>query len=482
MIIVKKTFITNVPNQAGAFLKASQCLAALGVNITRVSYNKAVDSHTLFIGTEGTPEQLGKAEEELTQIGYLQSDQKETQVVLLEFDLQDVPGSVANVLELIHELQLNISYISSHNGKSENNYCRMGLFVDDPTKLEEFMNRVQTICKVRLIDYNQTEKIYDNSIFYSTFVSQLARTAGIPEEKKHELMVNINLAMQMLDEVGQSPYRTFDGIARFAELLVACRGEAFVPRISRHTITDQTELILIEPNCGSNTAIIRSGDEVLFVDTGYACYRQEMERIFREFLPNYDKMRKVALITHPDLDHCGLLPYFDEVIASEKSAECLRLEYEGKNGFRERIAMHKPYVRMCKLMTSYMPPDPNIVRVLWPARKDQQAPLEQIGFFEFGDLHFEVFEGNGGHVAGEIVLIDYDHHIAFTGDIFINLHGLTPEQKEYNQYAPILMTSVDTDKKLCAAERKAIMQRLGIGDWRIFGAHGYVKEYNVGKA
>ena len=49
---MKKTYITTMPNHIGAFLKASECFAALGINITQVSYNKAVDSHTLFIDAE----------------------------------------------------------------------------------------------------------------------------------------------------------------------------------------------------------------------------------------------------------------------------------------------------------------------------------------------------------------------------------------------------------------------------------------------
>ena len=46
---VKKTYVTTMPNHIGAFLQASRSFARLGVNITRVSYNTAVDSHTLFI-------------------------------------------------------------------------------------------------------------------------------------------------------------------------------------------------------------------------------------------------------------------------------------------------------------------------------------------------------------------------------------------------------------------------------------------------
>ena len=58
-------------------------------------------------------------------------------------------------------------------------------------------------------------------------------------------------------------------------------------------------------------------------------------------------------------------------------------------------------------------------------------------------------------------------------------YGMTREQAEYNTYAPVLMTSVDTDPVLCAAERTAILQRLGAGEWKIFGAHGAMKEYNL---
>ena len=105
-----------------------------------------------------------------------------------------------------------------------------------------------------------------------------------------------------------------------------------------------------------------------------------------------------------------------------------------------------------------------------------------IGSYSFGDLNFEVFEGKGGHLPGEIVLIDYDHKIAFTGDIYVNIHGMTAEQAEYNRYAPILMTSVDSDPVLCAKERAAVIQRLGVGEWQIFGAHGMKKDYNVSAA
>ncbi|MEE1301602.1 MAG: hypothetical protein UHD64_02365, partial [Bacteroidales bacterium] len=451
----------------------------LNINITRVSYNKAVDSHTLFIDAEGTEEQLKKADIELEKIGYLQSDTNKTSIVLVEFRLSDVPGSVTSVLELINEFNFNISYISSQENGTDYQYFKMGLYVEDYDKVSEFLKEAEKLCKVRVIDYNSSEKVYDNSIFYNTYVLGLSQTMGLSEDVSRELLVHVNLAMQTLDEQGLSPYRTFDSISKFAELLGASKGSSFNPRISTHKITDNTEITLIEPPCGSNTIIIKSNDKILFVDSGYACYSDEMIRIFKKIVPDFENMEKTILVTHADVDHCGLLPMFDKIIASSKTATCLQREYEGKNGYREENPLHRPYINICKILTSYKAVNPEKITAMWNDVENPSEPLTQIGFFDFEELHFEVYEGKGGHLPGEIVLIDYSKHIAITGDVYINMHGLTAEQAEYNQYAPILMTSVDTDSKLCLEERKAIMQRLGVGQWQIFGAHGFKKDYSV---
>lgn len=110
---MNKTFITKMPNHIGAFLKASKCFSDLGINITRVSYNKTVDSHLLFIDVEGDEKSLEKATQELISIGYIQYNLDYRDVVLLEFKLKDTPGAVTPILELISEFNFNITYISS---------------------------------------------------------------------------------------------------------------------------------------------------------------------------------------------------------------------------------------------------------------------------------------------------------------------------------------------------------------------------------
>ena len=477
--LLLKTYITTMPDRIGAFLKACECFAELGINIKRVNYNKAIDSQTLFIDVEGDEERLLLADKKLSEIGYLQDDQRETRIILLEFQLRDVAGSGTSLFALINEFNFNISYLSSRENDVDSQLLKVGLFVDDEERLLKFIRRAEKLCNVRVLDYNHSEKVYDNSIFYRSFVSGISKMMGLSDEYKEALTVNTNLAMQMLDDEGISPQKTFKSIHRCAEMLAAYRGEAFNPRISRHQITEKTEIITIEPPCGSNTTIILSGGEALFVDCGYALYHDEMLKILRSLIPNFDTMHKCILLTHSDFDHCGLLPIFDEIITSKKSAECLRMEYEIDDGFREMIPLHKPYVEICKILSRYMPPHPDRVTGIWERSECHDELLAEVGCFAFGDLHFSIYEGKGGHVLGETVFIDREHKIAFTGDIYINVHGMTPEQTEYNRYAPILMTTVDTDPKLCALERKALMEILGEGDWQIFVGHGYKKDLSI---
>jgi ACT domain-containing protein len=82
-----------MPDKAGAFLKASEVISENGGNIVRVSYNKAVDTHTLFIDVSANKEQLQTITARLMDLGYLSDSEKENKVILIELKLEDVPGA-----------------------------------------------------------------------------------------------------------------------------------------------------------------------------------------------------------------------------------------------------------------------------------------------------------------------------------------------------------------------------------------------------
>ena len=160
---MKKTFVTVMPNHIGAFLKASRCFAELGLNITRISYNKAVDTHTLFIDAEGPEELLEKAAEELKRIGYTQQETREKTVALLEFRLPNAPGSVIGVLELISRQQMNISYMSAQDNNPNHQIFKAGLVIESQEQLDSFLSEARKLCEVRQMDYNPADKVFDNS-------------------------------------------------------------------------------------------------------------------------------------------------------------------------------------------------------------------------------------------------------------------------------------------------------------------------------
>lgn len=469
---MKKTYVTTMPDRAGAFLRASRIIAGLGLNITRVSYNKAIDVHTLFLEVEGTGPQLEQATEQLRGIGCLQRGGDEGSVVLVEFRLRDVPGGVTAVLELIEQYSFNISYLSSQENGTAWQLFKMGLFVEQPEQLSAFLVAASELCPVRVIDYDRTERILDNSIFYVSFANELAERMGLPEERRMELVIDANRVMQLLDERGESFHKTFDYIRGFGEALARRRGDAFRPRVSSCTFGEDLELTLIEPPCGSNTCVLRHRGAYLFVDTGYACYREEMLELLRRLLPDFDTAPRAAVITHADVDHCGLLDLFDKVYLSRKSRDSLLLERTSRGGFRERNPLHAPYIRICKDLTSYRTAAPETLQVIGGVSAPQTRPLEELGSWSFGALNFQVWEGQGGHLPGELVLVERERGLVFTGDILVNIRELTEEQAEYNRYAPYLMTSVDTDPALCARERQALPEILGPGRWNVFGGHG----------
>lgn len=470
---MKSSFITSVPDKSGAFLKAVKIFSSLNLNIVRTSYNKSVDSHMIFLEVEGDEAGIEEAREELKTLGYLNIPQED--VVLLEFLLPDRPGTLEKVLTLIEERNINISYISSvSNGTGWQNY-RMGLLLKDKKEQEEFLESAERLYQIRPIDYRKLENSYDNSIFYSGFVSELSKLTDVEKEDRNSLMLSANLAMEVLNSQGLRPDTTFSSIAHFTRLLGKARGEGFKPRVSRGEIKQGYDYILIEPPCGSNTLLITHNNSLLSIDSGYALYRGEMENLFDTLLPEWRKMDRTLFLTHADVDHGGLFYLFDKIVCSKRSRACLDREKRGLDGLREENRLHRPYIRMCKILTHYSLPSMDKVIEVGGEPEFESAAIEKSGAWDWEDLHFTLYEGEGGHLKGESLLMLEEEKIAFTGDIWVNIKDMTDEQREYNTLAPVLMTSVDTDPVLSKKER-ASMKNILPPKCRVFPGHGNMKE------
>lgn len=442
---MRKTFITKMPDKAGAFLEAGKIVCKYNGNITRVNYNKALDIHTLFLEVEAETEDLKNIESELFGIGYLASENPEDNILVVELVLRDVPGAVVPILEILHDLKINICYMNSVANQSGYQNFKMGLFVENPKTAKEMLDRTSRLCDVRIFDYDLTEKLLDNTVFYVSFTNKMRNLLGLSQSEANDFLIEANRIMQILDAKDESPLKSFDYIGKFATMLLSYKNEHFMPQITSRKVSAEVVLTVIEPICGSNMYILDDGERLLAIDGGFMSYREEMREILHELFEKFAAREKAMFLTHADIDHCGAAEFFAKVYVSANTYQNFLLEHQGEDNFRERNPLHAPYVRLSKIISSYHPPKLDNM-VIVGAKKDTEL-LSEIGELDFADLHFSVYEGNGGHMKGETILKCAEHKLIFTGDNLVNIKGFSKGQRLFNELAPYLMQSVNMNSQ-----------------------------------
>ena len=460
---MRKTYVTKVPDKAGVFLCASRIIAAHGGNIVRANYNKAVDTHTLFVEVAADEESHQKIAQELLANGFLTSGYDDSKIMMIVLKLPNQTGGCLPALEVLARHQVNISYVSTQENGTPNQYLKMGILVENPQAIKALLEELSAICEVRILDYEVTDRLLDGTVFYVTFTNEMRDILNLSPADAHCVLIRANKLMQILDDQDKSSLQTFDYIRRFAQFVVDHRGSRFDAKVSTRELAGDLKLTVIEPPCGSNTYILEQGEKMLFVDGGYGCYREEMLHLLRETFPGFDQRRKEAVITHADMDHTGLSSIFEKVYMSRSSYENFLRENRGEKGFREENPKHTPYFGLSEIITGYTPPALDNMAVIGGdadirGRLAETEYFDYIGSLSFGGRRWDCYEGPGGHVKGEIVIVCEELKLLFSGDIYVNVKGITPEQKEFNRLAPFLLTGVDEDPALSRRSREALVE------------------------
>ncbi len=476
----RKTYVTNMPDKTGAFLLASKIIARHNGNIVRVSYNKAVDLHTLFIDVEAGDGELVKIAEELGRIGYLNDKISETRVVVVNVKIPDVHGAVLPILRIIDRYGINISYINASSNNSGYQDFKMGLLIENPEIIKMLLDDISEIYQIDITDYDDSENSLDNTIFYIRLANEMQKLMHLSTETTMEFISESNRIMQIQQEIGEDPHKVFDYVKRFAYFISRHRGNNFRADIEKVQISEAVSLYSIQPPCGSNTYVLATDEELVLVDTGYTIYFGEMAEIFGKLFENWEQMIKRIYISHADVDHCGLLSRLEraDICLNRKSADNLTRQYMGIRDYREGNDIGLGYSKLSRIISGYIPPDSDRFKYIDEGTPDNHKDLLHIGDFSIGDLEFEVLEGSGGHVYGEMIFVCRKYGILFTGDILVNISGFSPERAEFNSLAPYLMRSVNSDSAKATEMRKqtiALGEELGKANGKpciICGGHG----------
>lgn len=467
-----KTFILRLEDRSGHLLEVSEIISSHNANITRLSYNKVVDQHAVFVEVYADNDDIEALKNELEEKKYLLEQGSEEVDVLITLQIIDIPGTVTNILKVFEKYDVNISYVNTQENDTSYQYCKIGLYASSSKLIQAVLDEISGFCKITSINYDTQDKIIDNTVFYHNFAHEMKKTLHLTQKETNIFLNNSNKILQILEDKHENYFKTFDYIRKFAKFTMNSKNENFNPRISHKRVTENTILYMIEPPCGGNTYIIESEGDLLFVDSGFACYNEEMKGIFQELFPNFEDMEKQIILTHADMDHAGITDIFEEVYVSENTFINFKREHEGKKNFREENPLHEPYIKLDGIISKYEPPELNKLRIIGNKINDKE--FEKIGEFYFKELSFEIYESNGGHLKGEIILVEKEKRIVFTGDIFVNIKGFTNEQYAFNILAPYLMGSVNSDSKKASACRKILLEKCknylicpGHGEWTI---------------
>ena len=329
--MAQKSFVTNMPDKAGAFLRASKIIAQYNGNIVRVSYNKAVDPHMLFLDVQASESVLQKIQNDLTDIGYIKDNITEVRVIEVLVKIPDKPGAVLPVLEILNRYAINISYMNSCAGSGPYQDFKFGLLIEKPAIIKTLLDEINQIYQIDIIECDSSEENLDNTVFYIRLANEMQNLLGINTKKTMWFISEANRMLQVLQSDGENAHKVFEYIRRFAHSISSYRGDKFKVNIEEVKLSNSVLLYSIQPYCGSNTYILLSQGELVMIDTGYAIYADEMQCVFKELIPDWGKLTKRLYITHADVDHCGLLARLNdfEIIVNQKVPKILKGSLNG---------------------------------------------------------------------------------------------------------------------------------------------------------
>jgi glyoxylase-like metal-dependent hydrolase (beta-lactamase superfamily II) len=459
----KRTFILAAANEAGAFKRAAEIIAKHNGNIVRLSYNKAVDLRTVFLDVSAYDQDLEAIQAELGSMGFFAGRLPEAEVITIKLRIRDIPGSLMPVLNILDDHSISISYLNSVRSSGDYQEFIMGILADNRSEAEPILDILGKDYHAEILEPNRSENTFDNSVFYTQLSREVKDDLGLSEEDTMEFLSESNRILQFLQKNGENSYNVFGSIREFCKFISDHKGIGFTYRTTKLELASDLEIYLIEPVCGSNICIMRFSYEnsITIIDTGYAVYRDESFTAFRNLFPDWNLLKKRVIITHADVDHCGLLYYMEgnsEILMNRKSAESLARQKDGGEDYRDEKEFCHGYSMLSRIITGYTPPTLANVHYLDIGEPIALGQFTKIGYFDVGPYRFNVLEGSGGHMYGECVFICKEIGLIFTGDLLLDIKHFSEELKHFNSIAPYLMTTVDIDPPKARSIRKEMVR------------------------
>jgi len=453
----KHSFISKMPDQPGALHKAAKIIKKHNANINRIQFDREIDSSIVFF--EITTDTLGfeKIMQELEKIGYLQSSLEGRGFLKFNVHLPNKPGSLLEFLDYTTNTEANIGFMDFDDRGQHPDTLTISLTLDDASVVDNLLDQLKSRYSLEVIEYDATGKHLDDTVFYLKFAQKLRGVLGDDQEEfLLKLMHDVSHFVQELNNLGEDPKKVFESILRTGEALSNSSGSGFYADIQEIKVSDEVTLYCFQMPCGGNIYLLASDDELALIDAGFGLYYEDFKKMISSLGFNIDKINNIY-ITHADADHLGAAGFFQaDAWMHPDSLNVLEKTNRAYGSTKEGFVLTELYTRLIGLFSGMISArDYKLFKV---GDLGSKHGLKIIDFFKFKNLEFEVFEGLGGHLAGQVFFFCEEHKLLFTGDSVINFDSLSDERKQFNLHAKVLMKSVNVDSANACKERDALLK------------------------
>ncbi|NYT17106.1 MAG: MBL fold metallo-hydrolase [Methanomicrobiales archaeon] len=455
--MAKYSFIARMPNDPGALHTAAAVVTREQGNINRVQFDQRIDPHTVFFEVTCPEESYARIEAGLAELGYLQDTLRPLHILKFSLHLPHEPGALCAFLDHTTSSRANISYIDFDDRGRHPDRVTITLSVEKSAAAERLLDTLKSRYRIEILEYDTTGKKLDDTVFYLRLAQQIRQIIGDSEDPfLFSFLGDINHAVQELMNLGEDPKKIFESFLLTGRTLTGTTGDRFFADIQTLPVAPDLTLHCIQPPCGGSIFLMEAPDGISMVDTGYGIYTRDVALLLDDLVPGWDRRISDLIITHADADHCGAGGAYDVPARLHPGTlEIIRAANRAYGSRSEASVLEEIYTTMINLFSRFNPPGQVAPFSTHPL--GDRAGFPVIGTVDIGRYRFEVLEGLGGHLHGQVYLYCREIGVLFSADTIINFGYLTPDRAAYNTLAVILVTSVNVDSEVAKQERRRLL-------------------------
>lgn len=479
-----------MPDTPGSLHRAAEIIKKYDGNINRIQFDRRIDPGTVFYEVTASDESYRKMTGNLEAIGFLQTSLKPLNFLKFALFLPHRPGALFEFLGYTTSAGANIAYIDFDDKGRHPDRLTVSLNLEQNLEVDRLLDQLKSRYRLEILEYDTTGKRLDDTVFYVRYGQAVRELIGESEDSFIlSFLADTNHIAQELMDRGCDPREVFESVLATGRTMNATSGETFYADVQKFPITETTTLFCFQLPCGGNVFLIRAGDDIVMVDTGYGIYHQDiMTMLSRYGLADISCLSRI-IVTHADADHCGAAGFFPvPAFMHEGTRGIIRTNNRAYGSRNEDSVLEAFYTKMINLFSKFN--TPSDIRCFERSAGATRGIFPVIGTVEIGGITLEVLESLGGHTFGQVFLYSREQGLLFAADSVINFASLSKERADYSSLAAFLVTSVNVDSERATQERKALLELARETDESlkiigkrclICGGHGAVSVLENGK-